>query len=70
MVPCRPRYLHLFSDPARDLLDNMLAVDIVNRFSAKECLAHPWMTGSASEISEVVGEGLASKPQPVWGIEY
>ncbi|KAL2145736.1 hypothetical protein VTI28DRAFT_6431 [Corynascus sepedonium] len=57
MVPCRPRYLHLFSDPARDLLDNMLAVDIVNRFSAKECLAHPWMTGSASEISEVVGEG-------------
>ncbi|KAK4247492.1 kinase-like domain-containing protein [Corynascus novoguineensis] len=56
MVHCRSRYMHLSSDPARDLLVNMLAVDIVNRFSARECLAHPWMTGSASEISEVVGE--------------
>ncbi|KAI9927144.1 hypothetical protein MW887_003527 [Aspergillus wentii] len=32
-------------DPALDLIDRMILVDVDKRLKAKECLAHPWMTG-------------------------
>ncbi|KAL2193805.1 hypothetical protein P885DRAFT_71817 [Corynascus similis CBS 632.67] len=64
MVPCRPRYLHLFSDPARDLLDNMLAVDIVNRFSAKE-LHVSVRTGPQPVDAEVCAGGGPSRLEQI-----
>ena len=32
-------------DPALDLIDKMLTVDVNRRITVEECLAHPWTTG-------------------------
>jgi serine/threonine protein kinase len=35
------------SSEAKDLVSNMLEVDPYKRWSASECLKHPWITGEA-----------------------
>ena len=35
------------SKEAKDLITKMLVVDPVARWSASECLMHPWITGAA-----------------------
>jgi serine/threonine protein kinase len=35
------------SDEAKDLVRKMLIVDPAKRWSASECLKHPWITGDA-----------------------
>jgi len=35
------------SDEAKDLVRKMLIVDPAKRWSASECLKHPWITGEA-----------------------
>ncbi|GAW22554.1 hypothetical protein ANO14919_120940 [Xylariales sp. No.14919] len=37
-------------DPALDLIDSMLVVDPVKRFTVGQCMAHPWMTESYSGV--------------------
>ncbi|KAL2186498.1 Pkinase-domain-containing protein [Thermothelomyces heterothallicus CBS 203.75] len=39
-------YWDPISDPALDLIDNMIVVDMAQRFSASQCLEHPWMTST------------------------
>ncbi|KAH6623387.1 hypothetical protein F5144DRAFT_359637 [Chaetomium tenue] len=39
-------------DPALDLIDNMIIVDMEKRYSARQCLEHPWMASSAPTILE------------------
>ncbi|KAL2168041.1 hypothetical protein VTG60DRAFT_517 [Thermothelomyces hinnuleus] len=39
-------YWDPISDPALDLIDNMIVVDMAERFSARQCLEHPWMTST------------------------
>lgn len=41
---CRPCWKKV-SGEAKDLLSHMLVVDPVQRWSASECLTHPWITG-------------------------
>ncbi|UKZ75433.1 hypothetical protein TrVFT333_003118 [Trichoderma virens FT-333] len=36
-------YWDSIGDPALDLIDDMLVVDMERRFTVKECLEHPWM---------------------------
>ena len=38
---------HKVSVEAKDLLSCMLTVDPTKRYSASECLLHPWVTGKA-----------------------
>ncbi|RKF62536.1 putative serine/threonine-protein kinase fhkC [Erysiphe neolycopersici] len=37
-------YWDTIGDPALDLIDKMLTVDVRNRISIDECLEHPWLT--------------------------
>jgi serine/threonine-protein kinase Chk2 len=37
-------YWDSVGDPALDLIDRMLTVDVEKRFTITDCLAHPWMT--------------------------
>lgn len=38
-------YWDLISEPAKDLIRNLLVVDISKRFNAEKILAHPWIAG-------------------------
>lgn len=38
-------YWDSVGDPALDLIDRMLTVDIEKRITVDECLEHPWLTG-------------------------
>lgn len=38
---------NIISDEAKDLIRKMLIVDPAKRWSASECLKHPWITGEA-----------------------
>ena len=40
-------YWDSVGDPALDLIDRMLTVDVDTRISIDECLEHPWLTGQA-----------------------
>lgn len=51
-------YWDSVGDPALDLIDRMLTVDVENRISIDECLMHPWLTNS--ETSNVVGRSVDS----------
>lgn len=42
------------SKEAKDLLVKMLKVDPVQRFSASECLLHPWVTGQCHRSEHLV----------------
>lgn len=42
------------SDDAKNLLKHILTVDVVKRYSATECLQHPWITGTAHTDSHMV----------------
>jgi len=37
------------SDSAKDLIRNLLVKDPTKRFTAKQCLQHPWVSGSAAK---------------------
>jgi len=37
------------SDSAKDLIRNLLVKDPAKRFTAKQCLQHPWVSGSAAK---------------------
>ncbi|KAI4196027.1 MAG: hypothetical protein LQ346_003324 [Caloplaca aetnensis] len=41
-------YWDSVGDPALDLIDRMLTVDIDKRITIDECLEHPWVTGTAT----------------------
>lgn len=43
-------------DPALDLIDRMLTVDVEKRITVDECLEHPWMTGKWPEGGIVSGK--------------
>ncbi|RAH55352.1 hypothetical protein BO85DRAFT_451668 [Aspergillus piperis CBS 112811] len=36
-------YWDPIGDPALDLIDRMLTVNVPDRISARDCLTHPWM---------------------------
>ena len=40
------------SDELKDLLSNMIKVDIKDRFSASQCLEHPWFTQEQSPLPD------------------
>jgi calcium-dependent protein kinase len=40
------------SKEAKDLVSNMLKYDPKQRFSAKECLAHPWIKKNESQLAD------------------
>ncbi|KAK4150139.1 hypothetical protein C8A00DRAFT_37273 [Chaetomidium leptoderma] len=52
-------------DPALDLIDGMLVVDMAKRFTAKQCLEHPWMTTAAPTILEGMGNVRSASPEAV-----
>jgi serine/threonine-protein kinase Chk2 len=37
-------------DPALDLIDSMIVVDVEKRFTVKECLNHPWMLDRSPHV--------------------
>ncbi|GFG18991.1 serine/threonine-protein kinase chk2 (cds1) [Aspergillus udagawae] len=41
-------YWDCVGDPALDLIDSMLTVDVDKRATARECLSHPWMCQESS----------------------
>ncbi|EAQ83576.1 hypothetical protein CHGG_09980 [Chaetomium globosum CBS 148.51] len=45
-------YWDSVGDPALDLIDNMIIVDMEKRYSARQCLEHPWMANDAPTILE------------------
>lgn len=45
-------YWDSVGDPALDLIDKMLTVDVDRRITVDECLSHPWLTGKYPEISD------------------
>lgn len=49
-------------DPALNLIDNMIVVDMEKRFSARQRLEHPWMANDAPAILE--GEGGVRSASP------
>ncbi|PKK53673.1 hypothetical protein CI102_1451 [Trichoderma harzianum] len=50
-------------DPALDLIDSMLVVDMEKRFTVKQCLEHPWMREAVPQILE---EPIRSEsPEPM-----
>lgn len=44
-------------DPALDLIDRMLTVDVEKRMTVDECLEHPWLTCKYPSVSDST-EGL------------
>jgi len=40
------------SDSAKNLIQNLLVKDPAKRFTAKQCLAHPWVAGTAANKSK------------------
>lgn len=51
-------YWDSVGDPALDLIDRMLTVDVDKRISVDGCLQHPWITGDYRGMCEST-EGLA-----------
>ncbi|KAE8378245.1 serine/threonine protein kinase chk2 [Aspergillus bertholletiae] len=45
-------YWDSVGDPALDLIDKMLTVDVDKRITVDECLEHPWLTGKYPSISD------------------
>lgn len=44
-------YWDSIGDPALDLIDKMLTVDVEKRITIDECLNHPWVTTKSLEVS-------------------
>jgi len=42
-------YWDSVGDPALDLIDRMLTVDVEKRITIDECLEHPWLTGRVGD---------------------
>ncbi|KAF2098515.1 Pkinase-domain-containing protein [Rhizodiscina lignyota] len=51
-------YWDSVGDPALDLIDRMLTVDVDERITIDECLMHPWLTNS--DPSSLVGRSVDS----------
>ncbi|KAJ5922686.1 hypothetical protein N7516_010389, partial [Penicillium verrucosum] len=45
-------YWDSVGDPALDLIDRMLTVDVDKRITVDECLEHPWMTGQYPNVTD------------------
>ncbi|KAE8394777.1 serine/threonine protein kinase chk2 [Aspergillus alliaceus] len=45
-------YWDSVGDPALDLIDKMLTVDVTKRITVDECLEHPWLTGKYPSVSD------------------
>ncbi|BAE60238.1 unnamed protein product [Aspergillus oryzae RIB40] len=45
-------YWDSVGDPALDLIDKMLTVDVDKRITVDECLEHPWLTGKYPSVSD------------------
>lgn len=45
-------YWDSVGDPALDLIDRMLTVDVNKRITVDECLEHPWMTGNYPSVTD------------------
>lgn len=45
-------YWDSVGDPALDLIDSMLVVDVNRRFTIDQCLAHPWMTADQPGVND------------------
>jgi serine/threonine-protein kinase Chk2 len=45
-------YWDSVGDPALDLIDRMLTVDVDQRISIDECLEHPWMTKDTISVTD------------------
>ena len=45
-------YWDSVGDPALDLIDHMLTVDVEQRFTVDECLEHPWITQKFSNPAD------------------
>ncbi|KAL5335244.1 cytochrome P450 [Aspergillus crustosus] len=43
-------YWDSVGDPALDLIDRMLTVDVNKRIKVDDCLEHPWLTGNYSSV--------------------
>ncbi|KAG6035661.1 hypothetical protein E4U41_005991 [Claviceps citrina] len=48
-------YWDSVGDPALDLIDNMLRVNPAKRFTAEQCLAHPWLTQCTPGVNDSTG---------------
>ncbi|KAL4866404.1 hypothetical protein BDV12DRAFT_187475 [Aspergillus spectabilis] len=45
-------YWDSVGDPALDLIDRMLTVDVDKRIKVDECLEHPWLTGNYPSVAD------------------
>ncbi|KAJ5348146.1 uncharacterized protein N7506_001399 [Penicillium brevicompactum] len=45
-------YWDSVGDPALDLIDRMLTVDVEKRITVDQCLEHPWMTGKYPSVND------------------
>ncbi|KAL4781155.1 cytochrome P450 [Aspergillus varians] len=45
-------YWDSVGDPALDLIDRMLTVDVDKRITVDECLEHPWLTGKHASVAD------------------
>jgi serine/threonine-protein kinase Chk2 len=45
-------YWDSVGDPALDLIDRMLTVDVENRITIEECLEHPWITQQPISVTD------------------
>lgn len=45
-------YWDSVGDPALDLIDRMLTVDVEKRITVEECLEHPWLTEKYPSVSD------------------
>lgn len=45
-------YWDSVGDPALDLIDRMLTVDVDKRITVDECLEHPWLTGKYPSVAD------------------
>lgn len=56
-------YWDSVGDPALDLIDRMLTVDVENRYTIDQCLEHPWTTQkiiNVNDSTEGISGGLAN----------
>lgn len=61
-------YWDAVGDPALDLIDSMLVVDPVRRFTVAQCEAHPWMRAAAAR-QQVVEDAVRSESPEMMGGE-
>ncbi|KKK21480.1 serine/threonine-protein [Aspergillus rambellii] len=45
-------YWDSVGDPALDLIDRMITVDVDKRITVDECLEHPWLTGNYPSVAD------------------